>query len=407
MSYTGINLGNVKNNNRNAILKLLNDQGALSRKDIATSLGLTPATVTVISSDLLSSDILTVLGEAQEDRRAGRRKILLGINYDRFRVLSISIESSETCISLTNLRGEKGIFRRMPTDSSLPPLKFLQQVGQNALLLLEEEKIPLSSILGTGVSIPGIVNREEGTSLSAYRIWDTPVRITPCLRDILHLPVIVENNVRAFAEAELIFGSGKDQENMLFIKWGPGVGSSIVIHKQIYDSNRSKNAEIGHVVIGTHREHLRQCRCGRRGCLETFVGTHAMAEQIRSRFSPSSMPHLHELMEGDASRITAHNFSQVLQSTDPAMWDIIQEDVDMLARSVCNMITMLAPDRVIIYGRLFDEPQLCSRFLECCLSIDSRYGEDYIVRSELQDRIDFIGPLAVVVNQLFLSGFSD
>ena len=48
MGYTGINLENVKVSNRSAILKLLNDHGAMSRKDIALELGLTPATVTMI-----------------------------------------------------------------------------------------------------------------------------------------------------------------------------------------------------------------------------------------------------------------------------------------------------------------------------------------------------------------------
>ena len=48
MGYTGINLENVKVSNRSAILKLLNDRGAMSRKDIALELGLTPATVTLI-----------------------------------------------------------------------------------------------------------------------------------------------------------------------------------------------------------------------------------------------------------------------------------------------------------------------------------------------------------------------
>ncbi|MCD8147682.1 MAG: winged helix-turn-helix domain-containing protein [Clostridiales bacterium] len=52
MSYSGINLENVKSFNRSAILKLLNDQGAMSRKDIAIRLGLAPATVSVICSEL-------------------------------------------------------------------------------------------------------------------------------------------------------------------------------------------------------------------------------------------------------------------------------------------------------------------------------------------------------------------
>lgn len=404
MSYTGINLENVKRNNRSAILKLLNDQGAMSRKDIAAALGLTPATVTVICSELLASQVLLELGEVQEDKRAGRKKILVGINYDRRYVLSISIESIDTCVSVTNLRGENGAFRRIQTNTFITPEQFLHQVAHLCLLLLEEEGISRSSVLGVGVSIPGIVDRAKGISTSAYRVWDRPVRVGRCLEEQLGLPILVENNVRAFAEAELIFGKGKDLENMLFIKWGPGVGSAIVIRKQIYDSNRSKNAEIGHFIMDPRG---RLCRCGRRGCLETFVSTHAMADRLRERCTPEDMPQVYAQVKGYLPEVTAHNLIPFLKLNDPLMWEIIDSNVEVFARAACNVITMLAPDRVIIYGNLFDQPALRDRFLAYCKGVDERYGEDYIILSDLRDKIDFIGPLAMVVNELYLSSQSE
>ena len=401
MPYTGINQGSVKNNNRSAILKLLNDQGAMSRKDIAAALGLTAASVTVICSELIASQVLCELGEAQEDKRAGRKKILVGINYDRWRVLSISIESAETCISVTNLAGKQGVFKRLKTDASVTPEAFLRLVADACKALMWENGIAKSALLGAGVSVPGRVDRETGVSLYAYRIWNDPVPVSACLRKYLDIPIILENNVHAFAEADLIFGSGKDLENMLFIKWGPGVGSSIVIHKEIYDSNRSKNAEIGHFIMKIQG---RECRCGRRGCLETFVGTHAMAEQLRNACTRERMPQLYDMVGGDLSAVSAQNFTQFLSLEEPAMWEIIDEDVEMLARSVCNVITMLAPDQVIVYGKLFEQPALMERFMAHCKKIDKGYAEDYIIRSKMSDKIDYAGPLALVVNRLFLSG---
>lgn len=401
MPYTGINQGSVKNNNRSAILKLLNDQGAMSRKDIAAALGLTAASVTVICSELIATQVLCELGEAREDKRAGRKKILVGINYDRWQVLSISIESAETCISVTNLGGEQGVFKRIRTDASVAPRAFLHRVANECKSLMWENGIAKDALLGVGVSVPGRVDREAGTSLYAYRIWDEPVPVSACLREYLDIPIILENNVHAFAEAELIFGSGKDLENILFVKWGPGVGSSIVIHKEVYDSNRSKNAEIGHFIMNPQG---RECRCGRRGCLETFVGTHAMAEQLRNSCTRDRMPQLYENVGGDLSAISAQNFTRFLQLNDPVMWQVIDTNVEMLARSVCNAITMLAPDQVIVYGKLFEQPSLMERFMAHCGKIDEQYVKDYITRSKLSDKIDFAGPLALVVNRLFLSG---
>ena len=93
MAYSGLNLGNVKNQNRSSILKLLNDHGPMPRKDLSARLGLTPASLTTLCGELLAQNILFELGEVQqEDKRAGRRKILLGINYAYRHVLSISIE---------------------------------------------------------------------------------------------------------------------------------------------------------------------------------------------------------------------------------------------------------------------------------------------------------------------------
>ena len=107
MAYSGLNLGNVKNQNRSSILKLLNDHGPMPRKDLSARLGLTPASLTTLCGELLAQNILFELGEVQqEDKRAGRRKILLGINYAYRHVLSISIETPATSVTLCDLRGE-------------------------------------------------------------------------------------------------------------------------------------------------------------------------------------------------------------------------------------------------------------------------------------------------------------
>ena len=91
MRYTGLNAKDIKNFNRSALLNLLNDRGAVSRKDISEELGITAATVTLICSDMLSSGILCEKGEAEHQRRAGRRKILVDINYQYKFVLCINI----------------------------------------------------------------------------------------------------------------------------------------------------------------------------------------------------------------------------------------------------------------------------------------------------------------------------
>ncbi len=189
--------------------------------------------------------------------------------------------------------------------------------------------------------------------------------------------MIVENNVKAFAEGELIYGNGREQENLLFIKWGPGVGAAIIIQNRIYDSRNSKAAEIGHYIV---EKNGKPCRCGRRGCLETRVATHPIAEKVREACTPENMPLLYERVGGDVELIQARNISQWVLSEDPGLWKILGETIEEMARIVVNTITFLAPDKVIIYGEMFDLPHFAEMFREVCKTFDSTYQDDYIAK---------------------------
>ena len=400
MAYTGINLENVKENNRSAILKLLNEQGAMSRKDLAEALGLTPATVTLICTELISSGILAEEGELKESKRVGRKKILVGINYNCRYVLSISIEAIDTCVTISNLKGECCAKHTLKTDTQLPPEEFLRMVAVEGILLMQEANVSKDLILGVGVSVPGPVDRQAGISQQAYRVWTQPVDVRHCLRQYFDYPIIVENNVKAFAEAELIYGTGKKNENLLFLKWGPGVGSALVIHNEIYESRISKEGELGHITV---EKNGKLCRCGRRGCLETKASIHSIADQVSAKCTPSTMPRIHAHVKGDLSQIRARTIDQWFLADEPGLWDVMDEIIENTAYIISNAITLLVPDAVILYGQVFQLPEVKEHFLEYCKQYDPAYDESYIQMSPLGDQIDYIGPLAVVVNKLFFS----
>ena len=374
MAYSGLNLGNVKNQNRSSILKLLNDHGPMPRKDLSARLGLTPASLTTLCGELLAQNILFELGEVQqEDKRAGRRKILLGINYAYRHVLSISIEAPATSVTLCDLRGEHCITRRIPTDTSVEPEVFLKRVANVGKALLWENSIGREELLGAGVSVPGPVDREKGVSTHAYRVWDQPVQVTAPLAEALECTVLLENNVKAFAQAELIYGLGRTEENLLLLKWGPGVGSAIIAQGRIYESRMYKSAEIGHVRV---EKNGRLCRCGRHGCLETRVASHPIV----------------------------HNLDTLAALDEPAMWEALDADIEVLADVVGSCLTMFTPDHLILYGYMFKLPHFREKFLAACKRYDPAYDENYIRVSELAEKLEYIGPLAVVTNELFYQG---
>lgn len=392
-------------NNRSAVLTLLNARGPMSRKDIADELGLTPASVTQICNDMFAAGILTELGEMKEEKRAGRRKILVGINYKVRYALAIAIEGNEATITISDLKGEVLASHRLPPLDESDPKAFVRLLSVECKLLMWENSIPRESMLGVGVSVPGNVNRALGICQHPNQTINRTIPFAAMLEAELGMKVIVENNVKAYAEAGAVYGVAGEPENQntLFIKWGPGVGAALVIHGAIYEGQRAKAAELGHIrLLGNHRP----CRCGRVGCLETIASTHALADSVREACSPQSTPVLWELVQGDVSQIMAHNMEWWAQAEDEGMWAVLDETIRQMAHVVCGITTMLAPDGVSLYGRVFGLPRFMSHFTDYCKQYDAAYDEALIFQSKLSDKIDYIGPLAAVVDELFLSGRS-
>lgn len=409
MGYSGNNLKTVKANNRSAILRLLNDNGAMCRKDIAAALGLTPATVSLIVTEMMNQNILRETGIESGQSHVGRRGVLVDINGTWRYVLTANLEpGADTDIVISDLWGNPVASRKLKTDGTIPAEVFLKQIADEGRVLLWENGISREMILGMGISIPGPVQRETGISEHAYRIWEEPVAVRKILQAHLNLPVIAENNIKAFAEGELTFGRGREQEALMFVKWGPGVGSAVIVSHGTFGRQAVKLVEIGHCIIEPNG---RRCRCGRRGCLETRVSTHAIAREIQSLCTPETMPVLYEHVGGDVSRITARTFSDWIGAEDTVpgsnMWKALDKIIDLMARSVANSVTLISPSEVIVYGYIFDHPLIWEHFLKAIARYAPSGSSGFFQKSRLADRAGYIGPLAVVVNEMFLQQDQD
>lgn len=407
MGKPGITLENVKYNNKSEILKMLQKNGAMSRKDIAARMGLTPAAVTMLCNAMIEENIIVEKGELQEAKRAGRRKVLVDINYNCKCIVSVSIEAIYTRITVTDIKGCSRAGVKIKTDTTISPDAFLENLTKEIKILLWEQEIQLSDVLGVGICIPGIVNRSKGISIHAYGIWKQEVEVKKILEQYIQCPVIVENNVKAFAEGEMLYGVGKSGDNMLFIKWGPGVGSAIVIGNELYEGFKHNAAEIGHYIVEPDGI---ECRCGRRGCLETRVSVDALAARIQQEYSKDNTPVLYELTGGDSQKITrelitewaeSEELDSYLTRMDPVVADIMAGAVERIARVAVNVMTILAPDHTIVFGPMLENNQIYNLFMQFCKKYDEHYTDEYIHRSELSKKISYIGGTALIARTCF------
>lgn len=374
MARKGVNLEMVKRNNRASILNCVNQHGPISRKDISEKLGLTPAAVTLICNEFMDEGALIEIGVLEEKNRVGRRKVLVDLNKDYKKVIGINVEPEKTICAITNLKGEKIAFCTVET-SKQNPQSFLEKLAQVCLDLMKEQGLSSEDFLAAGVSITGLVDRKKGISTHAYGIWEEEVAIKSILGQLLMMPIVVENNVTAFAWAELLYGLGREDDHLLFVKWGPGVGCAIVADKKVYEGRAQKAAELGHFIV---EKNGKQCSCGRCGCLETKISVSALMEQLEF-----------------GEELSSEKFINLLEKEDTYVEKFVLGRLDIFAQAVVNSMTILAPNRVVLCGELFQIEKLRTQLIEACQEYEPSYNSRRIVYTELSEAEDYIGSVAL------------
>ena len=105
---------------------------------------------------------------------------------------------------------------------------------------------------GIAVSSAGTINEETGEVVQASDIIPgyQGMNIKDVLTNEFHVPVVVDNDVNCAMYAEAIDGSGKDASIVFGLTLGTGVGSAIVLNKEVYHGSNYFAGEIGYLRIG-------------------------------------------------------------------------------------------------------------------------------------------------------------
>ncbi len=371
----------------------------MSRKDIAAVVGLTPASVTNICNDLIEEGIIIECGEVEEAKRVGRKKILVDIHPTYKYVLCASIEIDETYLSITDMKGRAVSYTEIETDRNIPAEEFLSKVASAFKTLMWESELVKGQIRCVAVSVPGYVSSTDHRYVNVPRIWDRQIPLQEILEQQMGIEVIIDNNLRAYAKSELIFGDGKERDNRLIVKWGPGVGAAIISNNAIYEGSNGVAAEIGQIrPFSRHTQHKK----GHLTTLEDEVSTHAIIDSILESYGESEeeherMPLFKEWLES-GHEITYKNTAVWGCIKDKALQSILEEKIESLAYAVASTCIVMDPDKVVVIGYLFDVPGAYECFKKIILRLLPFKDDCFVKKSTLKLREYHTEPLAVVID---------
>lgn len=396
MKPTGVNMTDVKQNNRSSVLRLLLTNGAMSRIDLANEMNLTAATLTTICRDFLQKGLLqqSDIGQAI---LSNRKKCPLEINRHFRHVIAISLHYTGHVIALTDLRGSAIATQHIAAEPDCDPGRFFKEIANLCIRMLWENGVSSDSVLGVGICVIGPVDDNRGIALRPFKTFAAAnVPIKALLEREMPFPVAVENNVCSFLTAETLLGRARGN-NLMAVKWGPGVGSASSIDGFICKDQRYHSAEIGHTYH--YRDSRALCKCGHIGCLETGVSLTAISEEVRKLALAS--PALGTLI-AEAGLPDTQNIAQYLALDCPPLAEMFDRCARDLAIGVSNAAQVFSPDQIILYGILFESEFLTERFLWHYREVNPYMNDELFVKSSLEDAREYIGPVATAIKQFLI-----
>ncbi len=154
----------------------------------------------------------------------------------------------------------------------------------------------------------------------------------------LHVPIYVENDVNTLTLTEKWFGHGQQVDNFLIVTVGRGVGMGIVANGQYYHGQGGGAGEFGHTVIEPGGQ---LCACGKRGCLEAYVGDPGLVRAAQDAVSRGEK--LRPVDDVEDLLAQARQGNQVAR-------DIFARAGRLLGLGVANLINLFDPKKIILSG---------------------------------------------------------
>jgi len=328
----------VRKHNRAQILNRLRLQGAISRADLAKQTGLTRSTISRIVDELLVENLVHEIAESQNDR--GRPGILLSLNPKGGAAIGLEIGVHFISILLTDFLSTPTWRNRITLDDSATWKDYSQKAEdliRQAINIANQNNLVL---MGIGAAIWGLINYKERTVQFAPNLHWRDVPLEAKWAQLFQVPVYVENDANASALGEYYFGVGKKIEDFIYISMDIGVGSGIISKGRLFRGAIGFAGEIGHITIDPSGP---LCSCGRKGCLETKVGSHVIIQRYEALSKEKGM---------DLEKIIQRG-----QAGDPISKKVFFEVGEALGTAIGHAVNMFNPSGVILgwsLGQAFD-----------------------------------------------------
>lgn len=257
--------------------------------------------------------------------------------------ISIDIGGTNTKIGLVDQTGKIFDKRQFSTWEGNSKSAFFKNLFSNIELIIPDGNP--SNIYGIGIDAPSCIPDQGIIKAAANLPIKGEVQIVDLLAHKFKVPVFLCNDANAAALGEGKFGNAKGMKNYIVVALGTGLGAGIIVNGQVLTGQSGLSGEMGHI---TAIRDGRQCGCGRKGCLETYISATGIKRNFLAQLAESNTET--SLAKLPISDLTAKKIGLAAKSGDKNAIKAFEYGAKILGQHLADFVHLFEPEGIILAG---------------------------------------------------------
>jgi predicted NBD/HSP70 family sugar kinase len=326
LHLSGANPTSTGDHNQRVTLHAVRLNGPVTRTDLALKTGLTPAAIANITNRLLKERLILHAGRMRGQRGQPASKFV--VNPDSCFSIGLNVDRDHITVVVLDFVG-KVRARASREIHFAKPAEVRQFFKRSVHQLLARAGIPAERLIGVGIAFPDDIARAHLPDQPAdYAAW-AAVRVDEIIRDVLNIPVFIENDAAAAAVGEMQFGSGQRYRSFFYILVTAALGGGLVADGNYLRGAQGRSGEIGWLRA--------RDASGAESQLQNIVSLSSLYARLAARGYRVASPSGLTKLDHEAQRIVD-------------AW--IAESTEALVEAFLAVNCLINPEAILIGGRL-------------------------------------------------------
>ena len=386
------------NNNYTQIIKALYFNNTVSILDISKITGSSVPTTTKNVQELIKTGYIIEKGTGNS--KGGRKPSIYSLVENKAYIVSVAMDQFYTKLAVANLQGKfitEVVEVEMDVKNDPSAVDNLTDYINNIISLSNIDK---SSFCGIGISMPGFVDVEKGINHSFLKTED--VSLQDYLSEKTGLPVYIDNDSSVIALAELRFGIGRTEKEVMVVNIGWGIGLGMIVKGEIFRGFSGFAGELSHIPLFNNNK---LCSCGKRGCLETEASLITIEDTAIDAINNGQLTSL----VPQNNKVTITSIINEALKGDSYAIKLISESAYHIGRAIAVLIHLVNPQTIVLSGKGIKAGKLWLAPVQQAINefcIPTLATNTDVVLSQLGSNAQLIGSTALVVEHFNKSSFS-